>query len=130
MANNNPLLLDRLSPSVLGALWIGDKTLDASVPGFSELNYIFDGLISQTVHLYSEDQKKVPLSFFTKNFGENFFLYYFSVSVQFPLTIPIAPSESRNTILIINSSSDQNIQTETFEKNLPGFQFKLFEITE
>jgi hypothetical protein len=129
MANNNPLLLDRLTPTVLGAIWIGDTFLDISTPGFTELNYIFDGLLSQSIHLYSEEQKNEPLSFFTKNFGENFFLYYLNGKVKFPMTLPMAPSENRNTILIINSSLVKKIHLEDFEKNLLGYQFELLEVT-
>ena len=128
MANHNPQLLDRLTPATLGAIWIGDSALDSTTLGFSELNYIFDGLISQTIHLYSKEQKSSPLSFFTKNFGENFFLYYVVEKVTFPIVLPIAPTENRNKILIINSSSNKKIPIETFEKKLPGFQFELLDL--
>lgn len=130
MANNNSLLLDRLTPSTVGAIWIGDQSLHALTPGFRELNYIFDGLLSQSISLYSEEQKNSPLSFFTKNFGENFFLYYLNGKINFPMTLPVAPTETRNTILIINSSLVKKIELENFEKNLPGYQFELLEITE
>lgn len=129
MANSNSQLLDRLTPAFQGAIWIGDKILDHSIPGYPELNYIFDGLISQTIHLYSVDQKKEKLSFFTKNFGNNFFLYYFATEVKFPLVLPNIPTEDRNKVLIINSTANKKIQIEIFEKNLPGFQFELIEIT-
>lgn len=128
MANNNPQLLDRLTPAILGAIWIGDDILDPTTSGFTELNYIFDGLISQTIHLYSKEQQSSPLSFFTKNFGENFFLYYVVKKVTFPIVLPITPTENRNKILIINSSSNKKIQIELFEKNLPGFQFELLDL--
>lgn len=124
---NNPQLLDRLPPHTLGAIWIGEKALDLTTPGFSELNYVFDGLISQTIHQYSNEQKSNQLSFFTKNFGENFFLYYFMEKIKFPIVVPIMPTNNRNTILIINSTN-KKIQIDTFEKNLPGFKFELLDV--
>lgn len=129
MANSNPQLLDRLTPAFQGAIWIGGGALDITVSGFSELNYLFDGLLSQAVYQYSPEQKKIPLSFFTKSFGENFFLYYFIKEVNFPIFLPMSPTENRNKILIINSNPAHTIiQTELLKKHLPSFQFELLEL--
>jgi hypothetical protein len=131
MKSNNPHILDRLTPAFLGVIWIGSDTLDESIAGFKELNYVFDGLLSHTLNLYTPEQKSKPLSFFTQSFGENFFLYYFIGKVDFPISFSATATENRNKILIITSMENSNheeIQIEIFKANLPQFQFELLNL--
>jgi hypothetical protein len=127
MENKNPQIIDRLSQDFQGAIWIGNSPLNENIPGFKELNYIFDGLISQAIHSYSKEQMSTPLSFFTKSFGEDFFLYYFINNVELPISLPKNRIENKNKVLIINASLEGKIQTEKIEKSFPAFQFELLE---
>jgi hypothetical protein len=128
MPTNPSKLLDRLTPAFQGAIWIGCDELDNKIPGFLELNYIFDGLISQSIHKNTAEQMKLPLSFFTKSFGQHFFLYYFNQNVIFPIITPTVAEEGKNKILIINTNPSLIIQIETFATQLPAFQFELLDL--
>jgi hypothetical protein len=127
MENNYPQIIDRLTPDFQGAIWIGNSPLSENIPGFKELNYIFDGLISQAIHSYTKEQMNNPLSFFTKCFGEDFFLYYFINNFELPISLPKNRTENNNKVLIINATLEGKIQTEKIEKSFPAFQFELLE---
>jgi len=128
MANNNPKILDRLTPEFQGAIWVGNGPLDTNLPGFPELNYLFDGLISQSIAEYSLSERKKSLSFFTKNFGENFFLHYYVEISKFPVSILDNKLSHRNKVLIINANAKTKIATEVFEKYFPEITFEIIDL--
>lgn len=71
---HQPSILDQFTPKVLGVLWFTNEELSSGLLGFDDLNYLFDGLISQ--YIYSQDKGDVRPAhiFFTKNFNEKIFL--------------------------------------------------------
>jgi hypothetical protein len=128
MVNKYPQILDRLSPYFAGAIWLGTEHISNETSGFQELNYIFDGLISQTIELYSDEPNDKHLAFYTKSFGENFFLYYFINNIKTPFTIPSTATSKRNKVLIINANSKNKIEIKKIENEFPSFQFEVLEL--
>ncbi len=129
MLSNCPQILDRLTADFHGVIWLGQNPLEIYTPGFLELNYIFDGIISRTLKEYSEEQKLKQLSFFTKSYGQNFFLYYFIEKVSFPIFIPKNDIENRNKILFVQVVPETSSQIEILKKEFPNFQFELLELS-
>lgn len=71
-----PGILDLVSPYVFGILWVTKSELKRELPAFNELNYLFDGLISQ--YLYGSDthHPKKTHMFFTLNFAQKLCLVH------------------------------------------------------
>lgn len=76
MLSNLQKVVDQFTPEILGVFWITDEELSRDLLGFDELNYIFDGLISQ--YLYGQKEVITDLDktniFFSKNFDQKLFL--------------------------------------------------------
>lgn len=128
MPNTNPHLLDKLTPFVQGAIWLGNGELTTSMIGFTEFNYIFDGLLSQTISHYSKDEKKIPLSLFTTSFGKKFFLHYFPELNRFPEELIDQKDENRNKVLIINSNPETKLSSKDFQTKYPGINFEIVDL--
>ena len=128
MTNSNPQLLDRLTPAFLGAIVIGSGELTTELAGFSELNYLFDGLLSQAIHFFASEEKKSPLSFITLNFGQKFFLHYLNEFESFPMGLINIQNESRNKVLIINTNPHTTLSVLDFEKHFSGLNLEVISL--
>ncbi len=126
--------IDQFTPEILGAIWITEEDLGSDLIGFDELNYLFDGLISQ--YLYGKagiDEDKHlerPNTFFTSNFKLKLCLVHVKIQNiqagllddQMVLFNETDTESTRNKILIINSTSSSHWGTD-LQKRYPQFQF-------
>lgn len=66
-------LVDLVTPETIGLFWITNSSLNRELKGFEEINYLFDGLISQFLFGQSVVEKRANI-FFTDNFSKTLFL--------------------------------------------------------
>ncbi len=67
------ILLDHVTPEVIGIFWLTSKPLDRALLGFDQLNYLFDGLLSQFIYGENITDKRSNI-FFTDNYSKTLFL--------------------------------------------------------
>lgn len=106
-------LTDLVTPEIVGIFWITTKPLDRSLRGFDQLNYLFDGLLSQ--FLYGEEKADSRANlFFTDNFNKSFFLAHIKTQGASPSEISGEIDEqvaliqsnalNRNKVLVIQDT--------------------------
>lgn len=96
---------DQVNANALGIIWISPNELTNKTPGFIELNYLLDGLLSMYVSNPDKDQTKGIDSFFTKSFGKTFFLIHLNTHTQDKAkTIELLKEQ----IALINSLKSEN----------------------
>lgn len=130
--------LDQFTPDIIGIFWMSPESLSRSLPYFSELNYLFDGLISEFLFEREKESEKAHI-FFTQNFGQKFFLAHINTKGQTKSQIAgdideqislITQSkedkrEDCKTILIFDLTSD--LWMNELQKRYSQFEFKKFE---
>lgn len=134
---NLKIVSDQFTPEVLGVFWITNEKLSLDLMGFDEFNYLFDGLISQTIY----GQKDITIGhandrsnvFFTKNFDQNLFLVHLEsnsdmnsiIDDQIAL-IQDNQGTSQKKILILNKTQKDWIPE--LQKRYSKFQFTSLEL--
>ena len=132
LESNLKTVIDLFTPDILGVLWITSEELSRDLLGFDELNYLFDGLISQ--YLYGQQKLGVEINihksniFFTKNFNQNIFLTHIefndnlenAINNQMTLVIENKNGE-RNKIIVLNQT-ESKLSSDLF-KSYPQFEF-------
>jgi hypothetical protein len=126
--------LDQFTPEIIGLFWMTPESLSRSLPFFSELNYLFDGLISEFLFEREKESEQAHI-FFTQNFGQKFFLAHINTKGQTKsqiagdideqISLITQNKEDRRTILIFDLTSDQWINE--MQKRYSQFVFKKFE---
>jgi hypothetical protein len=78
------IIIDQFVPDILGIFWITDKELSRDLTGFDEFNYLFDGLISQSLYGQEGNTSAVNLEkpnfFFNYNFNQKIFLAHIKMN--------------------------------------------------
>ncbi len=72
------LLIDQVTPEIIGIFWLTTQPLDRSLQGFDQLNYLFDGLLSQFLFGENVVEKRANI-FFTDNFSKTLFLAHLKI---------------------------------------------------
>lgn len=67
------ILIDQVTPEIIGIFWLTSSSLDRSLTGFDQFNYLFDGLLSQFLYGENVAEKRANI-FFTDNFSKTLFL--------------------------------------------------------
>jgi hypothetical protein len=131
------LLLDQFLPKVLGLFWFTAEDLGRDLAGFDDINYLFDGLISQFIYGKEEETTaKHTHIFFTENFKERIFLTHMKtqglsksqVAGEVDEHIALVGNHSkvvqsdRKTILILDTTADNWIAE--LKKRYPQFEFR------
>jgi hypothetical protein len=130
--NNLKTLLDQFTPQVIGIFWITPEDLNQKLLGFDEVNYFFDGLISQ--YLYNQIKNDIDPHqnntniFFTTNFNQRLFLAHIKMNSAISgildehiALIQESFKDDRNKILIFNTTSKD--MSNELEKRYPRFEF-------
>ena len=128
-------ILDQFTPHILGVFWFTNEDLGRELSGFDDLNYLFDGLISQYIYGKEKAIRHAHI-FFTKNFNEKIFLTHLKTQelnkAQVMANIHdhiilIEGSkkdleEKRKTILVLDKTHHEFILE--LKKNYPHFEFQ------
>lgn len=127
-------ILDQFTPDILGLFWISPDSFSSTMPSFDEINYLFDGLISEFLFKRVKESDQAHI-FFTQNFGQKFFLGQISAKGQTKsqiagdideqISLITQNKEDRRTILIFDLTSDQWMNE--LQKRYSQFVFKKFE---
>jgi hypothetical protein len=127
MSNHFQTILDLISPDVEAIFWMTEEKLNRELKYFDEINYLFDGLISET--LFDEEKKvETNLIFFTKNFGHDLKLFHLhgkdiqSGTIDELLATVKKQENKKPTIVILNST--QKKWEDELPKRYHQFQFK------
>ena len=132
LESNLKTVIDLFTPDILGVLWITTEELSRDLLGFDELNYLFDGLISQ--YLYGQQKLGVEINihksniFFTKNFNQNIFLTHFELNnnlenaINDQMTLVIENKNSERKKIIVFNQTDSKLSSDLF-KRYPQFEF-------
>jgi hypothetical protein len=67
-------ILDQFTPHILGMFWFTKEELGRDLLGFDDLNYLFDGLISQYIYGNEKTIDSHVHIFFTENFRQKIFI--------------------------------------------------------
>lgn len=129
--DNSKILIDLVTPEVMGVFWITKSPLRRSLAGFDQLNYLFDGLISQFVASEEVSEKRANI-FFTENFNQTIFLAHLNISgishseiageIDEQIALIQANAKGRKRLLVIqDSDSDWDQQ---LNKRYPQFNFQ------
>ncbi len=127
-------IIDQFTPDVVGIFWITKQVLNRDLKGFDELNYLFDGLISQ--YLYGQlDEKHLERknTFFTHNFNKLLFLAHTQENAQTKQQLiehmnilRYNQTEERRKILVLDES-ELTIQ-KSLQDQYPQFIFQPIEV--
>jgi hypothetical protein len=129
-----PSILDQFTPHILGLFWFTNDKLGRELPGFDDLNYLFDGLISQYIYGNEEISESHIHIFFTENFKQKIFISH--VKTQNLAKSQIAgeidehialisaghksSEEARKKILVLDQSGEWISE---LKKRYPQFEF-------
>lgn len=95
--SNLHLICDQIGPREIGIIWLQDEELSEKTEYFFEMNYLMDGLLSQT-----EITDKDNFHFYlTKQFSNQFFLIYKDCSKK--MNVDNLISIIKNSTNLINS---------------------------
>lgn len=131
MVNNaNPLhtLCDNIGPNDLGIIWLTESGLNDQLNNFFEMNYLMDGLLSQ-----STIKNDTEFNFFlTQQFGEQFFLIHKEYQpkhdfnkLQNILKVSQNKETSKNNVILLVQSEkiDQAALSSKLSKQLKTLTF-------
>ena len=68
-------LLKKVGPLTSGLIWITQKLSDTKNPMYENLDYLSDGLLTQTLNNNKEPNS---ITLISKNFHENFYIFIFN----------------------------------------------------
>jgi hypothetical protein len=130
-SQENKSIIDQFTPDILGLFWITDESLNRTLKNFSELNYLFDGLLSE--YLYSREKETgYAHIFFSQNFNYKIFIAHLKSQnltksqlagdIDEQISLITNDSSERKTILILNETSEQWLQE--LQKRYSKFEFK------
>lgn len=116
--------ISQIDKDIKGIIWLTSGPIKSHLPYFSELNYLFDGLISHSLKEFPNNQTGI---FFTNNFNEKFFLIHFDYQNGFDQI-----NEKLNQILISKESKIAIIHSspvleKMILKDFPSIQLKTFD---
>ena len=132
LETNLKIVIDLFTPDILGVLWITSEELSRDLLGFDELNYLFDGLISQ--YLYGQQKLGVELNihksniFFTKNFNHNLFLTHIEFNenldkaINDQMALVVANKNSERKKIIIFNQTESKLSSD-LNNRYPQFEF-------
>lgn len=130
-------LTDLATPEIVGIFWITTRGLDRSLEGFDQLNYLFDGLLSQFLYGEEVTSRRANL-FFTDNFNKSLFLAHIKtegaskseISGEIDEQVALIQSHAsdRNKILVIQDT-DHNWLNE-LDKRYSQFKFISLKVSE
>ncbi len=128
LPNSLKNVIDQFTPDVRGVLWITQEELSQTLLGFDELNYLFDGLLSQFI--YGQVVNQVLLNaniFFTQNFNQTLFLAHIKVNINIKSNIDeqlalLAESSNKNNKIIVYDTTDK-IRIAELTERYPRFDF-------
>lgn len=123
-------LRDLATPEIVGIFWITSHSLDRTLDGFDQLNYLFDGLLSQFLYGEEVTSRRANL-FFTENFNKSLFLAHIKtegasrseISGEIDEQVALIQSNAseRNKILVIQETDHDWLPDLT--KRYSQFQF-------
>lgn len=129
-------ILDQFTPDVLGIFWITNEDLSRELCSFDDLNYLFDGLISQYIYGQETTSAKHAHIFFTENFNAKIFLAHLctrhltksqiagDIDEQIAL---IQAAKNENKIILILDKTQGQWHSE-IKKRYPQFEFRVLEV--
>lgn len=128
---NTPSILDQFNPEVLGVFWLTRDELNRDLIGFDELNYLFDGLISQYLYGLTEKKAEHAHIFFSENFKARIFLAHLKTKditksqiaseIDEHLAL-IPPSENHRKKILVFDKTEHNWINE-LKKRYPQYDF-------
>jgi hypothetical protein len=78
MAHELSEILNLVDQNIRAILWLTEDALSNKTLGFNELNYLFDGLISDFLVAHPNKELNSIQSFFSKSFGNDICLVHIS----------------------------------------------------
>jgi hypothetical protein len=128
-------ILDQFTPHVLGMFWFTQEELGRDLLGFDDLNYLFDGLISQYIYGNEKTIDSHINIFFTENFRQRIFISHLktqglaksqiSGEIDEHIALISAANKSvevtRKKILVFDQSGLE--WTTELKKRFPQFEF-------
>lgn len=105
-------LADMVTPEIIGLFWITAAPLSRELSSFDQLNYLFDGLLSQMIYGESSSKSRANI-FFTDNFNQTLFLAHLNtegsskseISGEIDEQVALIQSNAvqRKKVLVLNS---------------------------
>jgi hypothetical protein len=136
---SRPSILDQFTPQILGMFWFTNDKLRRELPGFDDLNYIFDGLISQYIYGNEQITDSHIHIFFTENFKQKIFISHVKtqglaksqISGEIDEHIALISAghknneETRKKIIVFDQSGDWITE---LKKRYPQFEFLVLSV--
>ncbi len=126
-------LQDHIKTNTAGIIWITKEKLSHKLNLYNDLNYFFNGLITQYLKTSKNKEKNDGINFFiSNNFNDSFFLGHLTIQTNnlqdylknLILLINNKNWENMDEILVIDSASCNALLS--LEKLKTGFNFKQF----
>ncbi len=106
-------LADMVTPEIIGLFWITPAPLSRELASFDQLNYLFDGLLSQMIYGESSSRSRANI-FFTDNFNQTLFLAHLNTEgsskseiageIDEQVALIQSNANDRRKVLVISSS--------------------------
>ncbi len=124
MDNHFQNFIANIDENISGIIWLTQGPIKSQSPYFSELNYLFDGLIAHSLKEFENTKSAV---FFTLNFDKRIFLIHADSVNGFDDVIKNLHQllkDQTKKLVIIHSTP---VLEKMLSKEYPQLQFKTFE---